>query len=100
GCLIRPRHPLLQGEAVSSRAGMMGMLDFANCIATRVAPEEALYPSVDPTASIFREPAGDWFGLDTSVSFGADGTGLTESVVSDASGPLGTSSQTLTVRPR
>lgn len=99
-CWIRPQHPLLQGEAVSSRARMLGMLDFANGIATRVAPEEALYPNVDLTASIFREPAGDWFGLDTSVSFGADGTGLTESVVSDGSGPLGTSSQTLTVRPR
>jgi hypothetical protein len=97
---IRPRHPLLADEPVSSRARMLGMVDFANGIAARVAPDEALYPNVDLTASLFREPAGDWFGLDTSVSFGADGTGLTESVLSDDSGPLGTSSQTLTVRPR
>src|SRR5690606_30458827 len=92
-CWIRPQHPLLEGEPVSSRARMLGMADFANGIATRVAPEEALYPNVDLTASIFREPAGDWFGLDASVSFGADGIGLTESVLSDESGPLGTSSQ-------
>lgn len=99
-CWIRPQHPLLADEPVSARARMLGMVDFANGIATRVAPEDALYPNVDLTASLFREPTGDWFGLDTSVSFGADGIGLTESVLSDAEGPLGTSSQTLTIRPR
>jgi hypothetical protein len=99
-CWIRPQHPLVAGEEVSARSRMLGMVDFANGIATRVAPEEALYPNIDLTASLFREPAGDWFGLDTSVSFGADGIGLTESVLSDSAGPLGTSSQTLTVRPR
>lgn len=97
---IRPLHPLLEGESISSRARMLGMADFANGIATRVAPERALYPNIDLTASILREPAGEWFGLDTSVSFGADGIGLTESVLSDTGGPVGTSSQTLTVRPR
>ncbi|GAA3929102.1 thioesterase family protein [Microbacterium soli] len=97
---IRPRHPLLEGETISPRARMLGMIDFANGIATRVPPERALYPNVDLTATVFREPAGEWFGLDTSVSFGADGTGLTESVLSDEAGPLGTSSQTLTVRSR
>ncbi|MFD5215550.1 thioesterase family protein [Microbacterium sp. NPDC058345] len=99
-CWIRPVPALLADEEVSSRARMLGMVDFANGIATRVLPDVALYPNVDLTASLFREPAGDWFGLDTSVSFGADGVGLTESVLSDATGPLGTSSQTLTVRPR
>lgn len=99
-CWIRPRHPLLDSEATSGRARLLGMLDFANGIATRVSPESALFPNVDLSASIFREPQGEWFGLDTSVSFGADGVGLTESVVSDDSGPLGTSSQTLTIRAR
>lgn len=99
-CWIRPMHPLLADEPVSPRARMLGMIDFANGIATRVPPSVALYPNVDLTASLFREPDGEWFGLDTSVSFGADGIGLTESVLSDAGGPLGTSSQTLTVRPR
>lgn len=97
---IRPQHPLLEGEAISPRARMLGMTDFANGMATRVAPEQALYPNVDLTASIFREPVGEWLGLDTSVSFGPAGVGLTESVLSDAAGPVGTSSQTLTVRPR
>lgn len=99
-CWLRPRVPLLEGERISARARLLGASDFANGIATRVAPERALYPNVDLTASLFREPVGEWFGLDTSVSFGADGIGLTESVLSDDHGPVGTSSQTLTIRPR
>lgn len=96
---LRPRVRLLD-EPVSARARMLGALDFANGVATRAAPEQALYPNVDLTASLFREPVGEWIGLDTAVSFGPDGIGLTQSVLSDQTGPVGSSSQTLTVRPR
>src|SRR5690606_36912260 len=99
-CWIRPQHPLLEGEEISSRSRMLGMVDFANGIATRVAPERALYPNVDRTASLFREPVGEWFALATSLSFGADGIGRTESVLSDGHGPVGTSAQTRPIRPR
>ena len=99
-CWLRPRVPILADEQISARARLLGATDFANGIATRVAPEEALYPNVDLTASLFREPVGEWIGLDTSVAFGADGTGLTETILNDEQGPLGTSSQTLTIRPR
>lgn len=97
---LRPRVPLLADEQISARARMVGALDFANGVAIRISPTEVLYPNVDLTASLFREPVGEWIGLDTSVSFGPDGVGLTESVLSDESGPLGTSSQTLTLRRR
>ncbi|MEJ1090927.1 thioesterase family protein [Microbacterium istanbulense] len=99
-CWLRPRVPILEGERVSARARLLGASDFANGIATRVPPEQALYPNVDLTASLFREPVGEWIGLDTTVVFGADGTGLTETILNDERGPVGTSSQTLTVRPR
>ena len=99
-CWIRPQYPLLDSEPTSTRARLLGVADFANGIAARAEPEDVLYPNLDLTASIFRDPVGEWFGLDTSVSFGPDGIGLTESVLSDSAGPLGTSSQTLTVRPR
>ncbi|MEI3844021.1 MULTISPECIES: thioesterase family protein [Microbacterium] len=97
---LRPKHPILPDEDVSARARLLGAADFANGIATRVRPEDALYPNVDLTASLLREPVGEWIGYDTRVSFGPDGIGLTETVLSDEAGPVGTSSQTLTVRPR
>ncbi|UNK69948.1 thioesterase family protein [Microbacterium sp. H1-D42] len=97
---IRPRVPLLVDEPISARSRLLGTADFANGIAIRVSPTEVLYPNVDLTASVFREPVGEWIGFDTNVSFGPDGVGLTETVLSDEAGPLGTSSQTLTVRLR
>lgn len=99
-CWVRPKVPLLDGEPVSARSRLLGASDFANGIATRVAPEEALFPNVDLSAALFREPVGEWIGLDTSVSFVSRGIGVTETVLNDAAGPVGTSSQTLTVRPR
>lgn len=97
---VRPKMPLLANEPISARARLLGVADFANGIGARVSPEEVLYPNVDLTASLLREPVGEWIGFDTFASFGANGTGLTESVLSDATGPLGTSTQTLTVRMR
>lgn len=99
-CWLKPRVPILADERISARARLLGASDFANGIATRVPPEAALYPNVDLTASLFRDPVGEWIGLDTTVVFGADGTGLTETILNDEHGPVGTSSQTLTVRPR
>jgi hypothetical protein len=66
----------------------------------RAAPGEVLFPNVDLTAHFFDQPRGEWLGLDTTVSFGPGGVGLTTSVVHDVRGPIGTSSQSLTVRPR
>ena len=65
----------------------------------RTAPEDVAFPNVDLTAHLFAAPADGWLGLDTTVSFGAGGVGLTTSVVHDERGPIGTSSQCLTVRP-
>lgn len=52
-------------------------------------------PDIELTAHVFRAPVGGWLGLDTAVSFGPDGAGLTQSVVHDAHGPFAISSQSL-----
>jgi hypothetical protein len=97
---VRTRTPLLDDEPVSDLARVAGLLDIANGMAVRAAPDEVLFPNVDLTAHLFREPRGEWVGFDTSVSFGATGLGLTSSVVHDLEGPVGTLAQSLTVRPR
>lgn len=65
----------------------------------RVAPNEVAFPNLDLTAHFFEQPRGEWVGFDTSVSFGADGLGLTSSTIHDEDGPVGTVAQILTVRP-
>ena len=58
-----------------------------------------MFPNVDLTIHLHRQPTGDWVGLDTTVIFGTGGHGLTSTVLHDVLGPVGQASQTLTVRP-
>ncbi|WP_314425694.1 thioesterase family protein [uncultured Microbacterium sp.] len=96
---VRPHHPVLAGERVSPTARALGVVDLANGMSPRVPVGDAFFPNVDLTAHLFREPDEGWIGLDTTVTFGANGVGVTHSVLNDSSGPFGTSVQSLTVRP-
>lgn len=96
---VRTTQPLLDGEQVSRLAAVAGLLDIANGMTVRAEPGDVAFPNVDLTAHFFARPADGWLGLDTAVSFGAGGLGLTTSVIHDERGPIGTSSQCLTVRP-
>jgi hypothetical protein len=99
---VRTDERLLADEEVSRFAAVAGLLDIANGMTVRAAPGEVAFPNVDLTAHFFAQPAAStqgWLGLDTTVSFGPDGVGLTTSVLHDETGPIGTSSQCLTVRP-
>jgi acyl-CoA thioesterase len=95
---VRTATALVDGEPVSDLARCAGLLDIANGMTVRAAPEQVAFPNVDLTAHFFEEPRGDWIGFDTSVSFGATGLGLTSSILHDQHGPVGTVAQTLTVR--
>lgn len=96
----RPRVPLLEHEVVGSTARVVSVLDVANGITPRVAPESVAFPNLDTTVHLFAQPEGDWIGFDTTVSFGTNGVGLTHTVLHDVGGPIGTIEQILTIRPR
>lgn len=97
---LRPTVPLLEGEAVSPTARLLGVADIGNGLTPRSSPREVHFPNVELTAHLFRPPATDWLGFDTTVSFGPGGHGLTHSILHDEHGPLGSLAQSLTVRPR
>lgn len=96
---VRTATALLDDEPISSFARFAGLLDIANGMTVREPPQEVAFPNLDLTAHFFARPVGEWVGFDTSVSFGADGLGLTSSVIHDVNGPVGTLAQVLTVRP-
>lgn len=96
---VRTGVPLIAGEGVSTIARMSALFDIANGMAIRADPASVHYPNIDLTAHLVREPTGEWVGFDTRVTFGPGGMGLTASVIHDQEGPLGTVSQSLTVRP-
>jgi hypothetical protein len=58
-----------------------------------------MFPNVDLSIHLFRSPTGEWTGLDTTVSWGAQGLGVTSTVLHDLAGPVGYAQQSLTLRP-
>lgn len=96
---LRTPHPIVAEEEVSRLAQVAGLLDVTNGVAVRADPTKVTFPNLDLTAHLFRAPGAGWLGLDTKVSFGPDGAGVTTSVLHDEQGPFGVSTQCLTVRP-
>ncbi|MFZ2526952.1 MAG: thioesterase family protein [Rhodococcus sp. (in: high G+C Gram-positive bacteria)] len=96
---VRTPLPLVAGENVSAVAAAAGLIDIANGMAVRAHPEDIAFPNIDLTAHFFAEPRGEWLGFDTAVSFGANGLGVTSSIIHDVHGPIGTAAQVLTIRP-
>jgi hypothetical protein len=96
---LRTDVDLVDGEPTPPLARFFGLIDTANGIALRADPATLLFPNTDLTVHLVREPLGQWLGLDTTVSFGPDGVGLTASVLYDEGGPIGRAAQTLTLRP-
>lgn len=97
---VRSAPDLLEGVAVGPIPRLLGLVDIANGLTPRADPGLVMFPNLDLTAHLFREPKGEWFGFDTRVAFGADGRGVTQSTVHDRFGPVATVAQTLTVRAR
>ncbi len=95
---LRTDTTLVAGAEPSPTAAFLGLVDTANGVVVRAAPGEWMFPNVDLTVHLFRQPVGGWVGLDTRVVFGADGVGLTSSSLHDIEGPVGRSEQILTVR--
>ncbi|MEU6239352.1 thioesterase family protein [Kitasatospora sp. NPDC047058] len=96
---ISSRVALVAGEPVSPLASYLALVDTANGIAVQQPPTAWIFPNVDLTIHLHRQPRGPWTGLDTTVSFGPAGHGRTGSVLHDLDGPVGHAEQILTVRP-
>ncbi len=86
-------------EPVSATASFARLVDTANGLNARVDPQEWMFPNVDLTIHLFREPVGEWVGIDGHQVHGATGVGLTSSTLHDVLGPVGRAEQCLTVRP-
>ncbi|WP_125610362.1 thioesterase family protein [Specibacter cremeus] len=91
---------MVDGEPTSALVRLLGLVDSANGVSSRVPPGlgSYMFPNVDLSIHLYREPEGEWLGLQTRVTFAGDGVGLTSAVLHDERGPFGRSEQILTVR--
>jgi hypothetical protein len=96
---VRSSVALVAGDDVSDVANYVALVDTANGIAVRESPAEWMFPNVDLTVHLYRQPTGPWVGFETAVIFGPTGQGVTDSILHDVAGPVGRVQQLLTVRP-
>ncbi|MFC7448510.1 thioesterase family protein [Rhodococcus daqingensis] len=90
---------LVVGERAGNLASFLALVDTANGVGVRQDPTEWMFPNLDLTIHLYRQPEGGWTGLDTTVTFGSTGQGLTSTILHDVHGPVGCAQQILTVRP-
>jgi hypothetical protein len=91
---------VVDGEPVSDLTRFALLVDTINGVAVRRPPREWLFPNVDLTIHLFRQPEGRWLGVETQVVFGPAGHGLTSSELHDVGGHVGRAEQSLFLRSR
>lgn len=92
-------HPLVEGVEVSPVAAAMALSDTANGIGPRQSPAEWMFPNVEISIHLWRQPERGWVGLDGQVMWGPTGAGLTSTWMHDEQGAFARIEQSLTVRP-
>jgi hypothetical protein len=97
---MRLRQPLLPGEQASALVRLVATADFGNGVSAALPFEDYLFINADLTIHLWRQPQGEWIGLDAHTLLHADGIGTAESVLHDEHGPVGRAFQTLVVQPR
>ena len=95
---LRSSLPTVDGEPMTAATAFLRVIDGANGIAVRADPREWMFPNVDLTVHLMREPVGDATGFDTTVGMGETGLGITMTTLHDEQGPVGRVAQSLTVR--
>jgi hypothetical protein len=74
--------------------------DFGNGVSAALDWNEHVFINADLTVYVARPPRGEWVGLDSRTLVEPDGVGLSESVLHDSDGVIGSAAQALLVGPR
>ena len=97
---LRPRVPLVAGEAASPLESLVTVADSASGVAVAVDPARTTFVNGDLTIALHRAPAGEWICLDAATTAEPHGVGLARARLWDTSGLVGRSLQTLLLEPR
>jgi len=97
---MRLRDPLLAGEEPSPLQTLAATADFGNGVSAVLPFDSFLFINADLHVHLWREPHGDWIGLDSRTILQAGGCATATSVVHDVEGPVGRAFQSLVVGAR
>ena len=95
----RCRIPLVAGEPLSGLTRLVTMVDSANGVSWELPLGRYTFVPVDLNVVLRREPQGEWVGMTARTTVEADGVGMVETVLFDATGTVGRSLHTLFVAP-
>jgi hypothetical protein len=95
----RPRICLVAGEEMTPMSRTLLLADSGSGLGRVLDPREFLFLNVDLTVVLQRDPVGEWLLLDALTTMGGQGSGMTETLLSDRDGIVGTGLQTQLVSP-
>lgn len=85
--------PLVEGETASSLQQLVAVSDFTNAIGSIASSERSQsampYINTDTTLYLWRQPVGEWFGLQEQTTQNHRGVSVAEITLHDTHGPLG-----------
>lgn len=91
---------VVAGEQPSSLQRLCAIADSGNGFSGRLDIRQWLFINTDLTLHLYRDPVGEWIGMDVETVIGPTGSGLAASVLHDEAGGVGRGAQSLVVRPR
>lgn len=93
---VRLAVPVVPGEVPSGWQRAAAAADFANGIsAVATFDGSALFINPDLTVHLWREPVGEWIGMESRTRTSTSGIGTSDSAMWDRSGRIGRSNQSL-----
>jgi hypothetical protein len=95
---MRPRVPLVEGEAITPLQRVLLAADGGNGISAPLDWSSFIFINTDLTVHLLRPPEGGWVCLDSVTH--VDGLGMTDTALWDERGRIGRAVQTLLVRAR
>ena len=95
---MRPRVPLVEGEAVTPLQRTLLAADGGNGVSAPLDWSRFIFINTDLTVHLLRPPGGEWVCLDSVTH--VDGLGFTDTALWDERGRIGRAAQTLLVRER
>jgi hypothetical protein len=97
---FRLKAPVVNDETPHPWARIAAASDFSNGVSSVVPWTTHTFANADLVMSAARLPVGEWIGLSAVTHASADGIGVTDGQLFDAEGALGSSHQSLLIRPR
>jgi Thioesterase-like superfamily len=95
---MRPRVPLVEGEAITPLQRVMLAADGGNGVSAPLDWSRFIFINTDLTVHLLRPPRGEWVCLDSVTH--VNGIGITDTALWDDDGRIGRAAQTLLVRSR